>query len=150
MNLRTPRAMVLAAGLSVLCLAAVPGASAQSVSTNPTTGVVTVTNISTAEYNNWATFNGQPLASTAAGAAIKSQIEQMVNAARLSNLSLPLDFFHIPLPQGFATTNANAFNITTLTGFKEYRLRQAYSPNFGQLRELGLPRYIQFGIKIYF
>jgi hypothetical protein len=61
-----------------------------------------------------------------------------------------LDFFHIPLPQGFATTNANAFDITTLTGFKEFRLRQAYSTSFGQLRELALPRYIQFGIKFYF
>jgi hypothetical protein len=121
-----------------------------TITVNPTTGVVTVTNISNTEYDNWANFNGQPLSSTAAGAAIKNQIEQMVTAARLPNMSLPLDFFHIPLPQGFATTNANAFNITTLTGFKEYRLRQAYSPSFGQLRELGLPRYIQFGIKIYF
>jgi len=121
-----------------------------TISVNPTTHAVTVTNLTNAEYDNWAVFNGQPLSSTPAGAALKNQIEQIVNAVRLPNKSLPLDFFHVPLPQGFATTNANAFDITTLTGFKEYRLRQAYSPGFGQLRELGQPRYIQFGIKIYF
>jgi hypothetical protein len=121
-----------------------------TLSVNPTTSVVTVTNLSNAEYDNWATFNGKPLSSTPAGAALKGQIETMVNNARLPNKSLPLDFFHIQLPQGFATTNANAFDITTLTGFKEYRLRQTYSPAFGQLRELGLPRYIQFGVKFYF
>jgi hypothetical protein len=109
-----------------------------------------IINLSSAEYNSWATFNGRPTLSTAAGVALENQIEQMVNAQRLSNNSLPLDFFHIALPQGFATTNANAFDITTLTGYKEYRLRQAYSPAFGQLRELGLPRYIQFGVKFYF
>jgi hypothetical protein len=121
-----------------------------TLSVNPITNAVTVTNITTGEYDAWATFNGRPLSSTAAGAALKNQIEQMVNGARLPNHSLPLDFFHILLPPGFATTNANAFDITTLTGFKEYRLRQAYSPSFGQLREIGLPRYLQFGIKFYF
>jgi hypothetical protein len=102
------------------------------------------------EYDTWAAFNNQPLHSTPAGVALLAQIENMVNAQRLPNHSLPLNFFHIPLPPGFATTNPLAYDITTLTGYKEYRLRQAYNPNFGQLRELGLPRYIQFGVKLYF
>ena len=66
------------------------------------------------------------------------------------NGSLPTDFFHVPVPQGFAAKNPNSFDITTLNGFKLYRLRQAYGNGFGQLRELGQPRYIQFGLKIYF
>jgi len=111
---------------------------------------VSVANLTNAEYDAWATFNGKPLQATPAGAALHTQIENMINAQRLANHLLPLNFFNIPLPQGFATTNANAFDITTLGGFKDYRLRQTYSTGFGQLRELGLPRYIQFGVKIYF
>jgi hypothetical protein len=115
---------------------------------------VSVVSLTNAEYDAWATFNGKPLSSTPAGTALLNQIKAMVDAQRLGNHLLPLDFFSIALPQGFATTNANAFDITTLTGFKDYRLRQAYGPStgsgWGQLRELGLPRYIQFGVKIYF
>jgi hypothetical protein len=110
--------------------------------------------LTTNEYNAWATFNNQPLASTAAGAAKLKTIRDMVNVYKIStaatNASLPVDFFHIQLPQGFATTNANAFDITTLNGFKLYRLRNAYGGSFGVLRELNQPRYIQFGIKITF
>jgi hypothetical protein len=110
--------------------------------------------LTTAEYNTWAAFNGQPLASTAAGAAQLAAIRAQVNAFRPGGATgaavLPLDFFHIQLPQGFATTNANTFDIRTLQGFKLYRLRNAYGANFGNLRELGLPRYVQFGIKVYF
>ena len=70
---------------------------------------------------------------------------------RLPSGALPLDFFaHVRVPQGFATKDANSFDIGTLEGFKLYRLRRAYSTSFGTLRELGLPRYIQFGLKIYF
>jgi hypothetical protein len=108
--------------------------------------------ITTSEYNAWATFNGKPLANTSAGAAQLAQIRAMINAFRLpgAGAALPADFFHIQIPQGFATTNPNAFDITTLNGFKLYRLRQQFGSSFGQLRELGLPRYIQFGIKIDF
>jgi hypothetical protein len=64
---------------------------------------------------------------------------------------LPLDFFHVPIPEGFATTNANAFDITTLEGLKRYRLRQAYDTSFGALNSaFSQPRYIQFGVKIFF
>ena len=74
----------------------------------------------------------------------------MVNAQRLPSGTLPLNFWSIPLSQRFATTDANNFDIRTLNGFKLYRLRQAYSTGFGQLRELQQPRYLQFGLRIFF
>jgi hypothetical protein len=113
-------------------------------------GQPTFTPISTSEYNSWATANGQPSASTSAGLAEYNAINSMVNGTRLSSGALPTDFFHVPVPQGFATMGATSFDIRTLNGFKLYRLRQAYGQGFGQLRELGMPRYIQFGLKIYF
>ncbi|HTD21393.1 MAG TPA: carboxypeptidase regulatory-like domain-containing protein [Terriglobales bacterium] len=110
-------------------------------------GVATPTSLTNAEYAAWAAFNGQPVS-----AGTLNSIEAMVDSFRANGGkgALPLDFFHIQLPTGFATTNANAFDIRTLNGYKLWRLRQAYNPNFGQLRDLGLPRYIQFGIKFYF
>lgn len=101
--------------------------------------------ITTAEYNTWATFNGKT-PSTAELNAIRAN----VNATRLPSNALPPDFFHIRIPQGFATRNANSFDITTLEGFKLYRLRQTYDPNFGTLFAVNNPRYIQFGIRIFF
>ncbi len=111
--------------------------------------------ITAAEYNTWATFNGQPLASTAAGAAILAQVRANVNTTRSNSGTggLPLDFFHVPLPQGFATRDPLSFDITNLQGFKLYRIRQTYDANFGTLTGSGpntLPRYIQFGIRVFF
>lgn len=126
--------------------------------------------ITTAEYNNWATFNMQPLASTPAGAAQLAAIRQMVNAVRLPARpgqpvgagALPNNFFSIQLPQGFATTNSLAHDIRTLEGFKLWRLRNNYDGNFGTLTsgQVGnsfgspnpgtSPRYIQFGIRLIF
>ena len=115
--------------------------------------------ITAAEYNVWATFNNQPLSSTPAGAAQLAAIRANVNATRSAgNLGpqtggLPLDFFHVPLPQGFATKNALAFDITNLAGYKLYRLRQTYDQNFGTLvssQTFSQPRYVQFGIRIFF
>jgi hypothetical protein len=106
--------------------------------------------LTTAEYNTWATANGQPLASTSPGAAQLAQIRGMINGYKTTSGALPLDFFKTQLPGAFTTTTANSFDIRTLEGFKLYRLRNAYGNSFGQLRELGLPRYVQFGIKIYF
>jgi hypothetical protein len=113
-------------------------------------GAPVFTPISTSEYNTWATANGQPTTSTSAGTSQYNAIVAMVNGTRLPSGALPTDFFHISVPQGFATKSANSFDIRTLDGFKLFRLRQAYGQGFGQLRELGLPRYIQFGLKIYF
>ncbi len=115
--------------------------------------------ITAAEYNAWATFNGQPLSSTTAGAAILAQVRANVNATRQAGAGgsqtggLPLDFFHIQLPQGFATLDPRSFDITNLQGFKLYRIRQTYDANFGTLTGSGpntLPRYIQFGIRVFF
>ena len=56
----------------------------------------------------------------------------------------------VPIPRAFATTDPNSYDIRNLNGFKLYRLRQAYNTGFGQLRELQLPRYLQFGVRIFF
>lgn len=106
--------------------------------------------ITAAEYNIWATANNQPLSTTTAGAAQLTAIRNTVNATRLPSGALPLDFFHTRIPEGFATTAATTFDIRTLEGFKLYRLRQTYDANFGTLRELQNPRYVQFGIRIFF
>jgi hypothetical protein len=115
--------------------------------------------ITAAEYNTWATFNGQPLSTTPAGAALLAQIRGNVNATRQTGPlgahsgGLPLDFFHVPLPQGFATRDPLSFDIRTLDGFKLYRIRQTYDANFGTLTgntPNTLPRYIQFGIRVFF
>jgi len=79
-----------------------------------------------------------------------AQVNNLIAANRLPSGALPLDFFRVPLPEGFSSRNLNSFNITTVEGFKLYRLRQAYNPDFGTLREVQQPRYVQFGIKIYF
>jgi Carboxypeptidase regulatory-like domain/TonB-dependent Receptor Plug Domain len=120
-------------------------------------GVTRPAVITAAEYNAWAGVNGRPLQpvdtqNRPVGAIIPqlAAIRAMVNGARLPSNALPLDFFHIALPQGFATRVPNSFDITTLDGFKLYRLRQTYDTNFGTLREVQQPRYIQFGIRIFF
>ena len=121
--------------------------------------------ITTAEYNTWATFNGQPVATLPSGAtnpagqAILAQVRSNVNATRLAGPGgaqtggLPLDFFHVPLPTGFATRDPLSFDIQNLQGFKLYRIRQTYDANFGTLTGGSantLPRYIQFGVRLFF
>ena len=108
--------------------------------------------ISTGDYDAWAAFApGRPARATPAGAALFAQVQGFVTNNRLPTGALPLDYFaNVRLPEGVATTDANAFDISNLTGYKLYRLRRAYATSWGTLRELGLPRYIQFGLKIYF
>jgi hypothetical protein len=109
--------------------------------------------ITIAEYNTWATFNNQPLANTAAGAAQLAAIRANVNATRLNGGigGLPPEFFHVRLPEGFATTNPLSFDIRNLDQFKLYRIRQNYDQNFGSLTAADTsPRYVQFGIRIFF
>ncbi len=79
-----------------------------------------------------------------------AQLTTLINNQRLPTGALPLDFFSIPLPEGFATMNPNQFDITTANGLKLYRLRQAYDVNFGTLFPVNNPRYIQFGIRLFF
>ena len=64
--------------------------------------------------------------------------------------AIPLDFFSVRVPQGFATRAATSFDIRTLEGLKLYRARQAYDTNFGTLFANNNPRYIQFGVRIFF
>ena len=110
--------------------------------------------ITAAQYNTWASFNNQPLSTTAAGAAQLAAIRATVNATRPGGTGpLPNDFFHVRLPEGFATTLADSFDIRTLEGFKLYRIRQTYDPLFGTLtgsRPETSPRYVQFGLRIFF
>jgi hypothetical protein len=115
--------------------------------------------ITAAEYNAWATFNNQPQSTTPAGAAVLAQVRANVNATRLTGTGgaqtggLPLDFFHTQLPQGFATRDPLSFDIRTLQDFKLYRIRQTYDANFGTLAgntANTLPRYVQFGIRLFF
>lgn len=116
--------------------------------------------ITLAEYNTWATFNGKETATSGGsgpGNDRYNAIRAMVNSYRLPARAgvttggpLPDDFFHIQLPQGFATKNALAFDISDITGFKLYRLRQGYDANFGTLFAPANSRYIQFGIKFIF
>jgi hypothetical protein len=121
-----------------------------TITLNTTTGVRTVTPITAAEYDTWAKINSQPLSTTSAGQSQFSAIQQMINSQRQPSGALPTTFWTVPIPQQFATTDANNYDIRNLNGFKLYRLRQAYNTGFGQLRELQLPRYLQFGIRIFF
>ena len=106
--------------------------------------------INASDYNAWAKFNVKPQSNTPQGQALFLQAQQMILASRSSSGALPNDFYDVPIPQGFATRDANSFDITTLDGYKLYRLRQAYA-NGGQLYVPGnSARYIQFGLKFVF
>lgn len=97
-----------------------------------------------ADVNAWNNFSSGRSATLA-------QVNALITNSRLPSGALPLDYFRIPIPEGFATTNPNTFDITTLQGLKLYRLRQAYDTNFGALNAaFSQPRYIQFGIRIFF
>ena len=83
-------------------------------------------------------------------AAQLAQINAMVNAQKSASGALPANFFAVPLPANFYGKPAASYDITTLQGYKYFRLRQAYATNFGTLYSYGQPRYIQFGVKLYF
>ena len=126
--------------------------------------------LSEAEYTAWATFNSKPPLSTPEGRTLLGQIRGNANAVRLSPRpgqptgggALPNNFFSIPVPEGFATRNPLVYDISTLDGFKVWRLRNAYESNFGSLtsgavgNSFGSPtpgtssRYLQFGVRIIF
>jgi hypothetical protein len=113
-------------------------------------GAPSTATLSTALYNTWATANSQPQYSTAAGTALYNQIVAMVNAQKNAGGVLPADFYRMPLPQNFYSKQPNTYDITTLQGYKLYQLRTAYSTSFGTLYNNGTPRYVQFGVKLYF
>jgi len=101
------------------------------------------------DITNWMAFNPGQTATLA-------QVNALLDSNRLPVApgqtvgALPLDFFSIRIPEGFASRNANSFDIRTLEGLKLYRARQAYDTNFGTLFANNNPRYIQFGIRIFF
>lgn len=108
------------------------------------------TPVTLAEYNAWAQFNNRPNATGAADPALIA-VQNLTINARLPTGALPLDYFHVPVPEGFATRNANSFDITTAAGLRLYRLRQTYDSNFGTLFSPATnPRYIQFGVRVFF
>ena len=117
-------------------------------------GDVNPGNISTSEYNAWANFNNQPLVNSkgqGAGAALYAQVNQNLTNARLPSGALPANFFTVPVPQGFALTNANSYDITNLPGLKLFRLRQNEGNGAGSLYNPGgSQRYIQFALRIFF
>ncbi|HXS98886.1 MAG TPA: carboxypeptidase-like regulatory domain-containing protein [Candidatus Limnocylindrales bacterium] len=113
-------------------------------------GAPSTATLTTAAYNSWATANGQPLQSTTAGAAVYNNIVAMVNAQKDAAGALPANFYRVPLPANFYGTSANSYDITTLSGYKNYQLRNAYSTSFGNLYQQGSSRYLQFGVKFYF
>jgi hypothetical protein len=106
--------------------------------------------LSTASYTSWATANGQPAYGTTAGTSLYNQITAMVNAQKNAAGVLPANFFTTPLPANFYGTQPNQYDITTLQGYKNYQLRTAYSTSFGTLYNNGTPRYVQFGVKLFF
>jgi hypothetical protein len=111
------------------------------------------TALSAADYNTWATANNKLLSSTTGGTAMLNQINAMVNTYRAggtANGALPLDFFRVPLPQNFYGPAATAYDITNIDGYKLFRLRQQWNTSGGDLYQSGLPRFIQFGVKIFF
>lgn len=106
-------------------------------------GLPNEANLTQAELNVW-------LAANPGQTATLAQVNQLLINSRVNNV-LPLDFFSVAVPQGFATRQATSFDIRTLEGLKHFRLRQAYNTNFGTLTSPGgNPRYIQFGIRFFF
>ncbi len=102
------------------------------------------------DITSWMAANpGQTATVTQVNAILASQ-RLPIAAPGQTVGALPLDFFSIRVPQGFATRTANSFDIRTLEGLKLYRLRQTYDANFGTLFANNNPRYIQFGVRIFF
>jgi len=106
-------------------------------------GIPGETNVTAAELTSW-------LAANPGRTATLAEVNALLIASRLPSGAIPLGFYHVQLPQGFATRTANSFDITTLQGLKLYRLRQAYDANFGTLGAVTNPRYIQIGVKVNF
>ncbi len=112
-------------------------------------GAPSTATLTTSAYNTWAAANNQPAYTTTAGVALYNQIVANVNAQKVGGV-LPANFFTTPLPANFYGTSANSYDITTTQGYKLYQLRNAYSTSFGTLYNSNTPRFIQFGVKLYF
>jgi len=114
-------------------------------------GAPSEANLTAAEFTAWSAAHPGTTATLAS-------VNALIQANRItgSTTLLPNDFFSVQLPSGFWAANANSFDITSVQGLKYYRLRQAYNAGFGQLYYPGggsgfeTPRYIQFGLKLFF
>jgi hypothetical protein len=116
-------------------------------------GAPSTATLSTANYTVWANTNGQPAYNATAGTpgnVLYNQIVSMVNAQKNAAGVLPANFYTMPLPANFYGKAATSYDITTLNGYKLYQLRNAYATNFGTLYNSNTPRYMQFGVKLYF
>jgi hypothetical protein len=109
----------------------------------------TETPITLAEYNSWAAFNGLPNATGAADPNLVA-VQNLTINNRLPSGAIPLNFYRIQVPVGFATRVPNSVVIRTVVGMKLYRLRGTYDANFGTLFAVNNPRYIQFGVRVFF
>jgi hypothetical protein len=113
-------------------------------------GAPSTSTLATSAYNTWAGLNNQPLYGTTAGTALYNGIVSMINGQKSASGALPANFYTLPLPANFYGTPATSYNITTLNGYKYYQLRNAYSTGFGDLYNNNTPRFIQFGVKLFF
>ena len=107
----------------------------------------------TSIYSTWAAANGQPAANTAGGAANIATISQFIGGAANAGGILAANFYTVPLPTGFALSNQTSYNVLTPNGFKLYEIRGNINSGSGALSQnqfLNPPRYVQFGLKIYF
>jgi hypothetical protein len=77
-------------------------------------------------------------------------VQGFVTSNQNSHGVLPPGFFATPLPTGFSGMSANSFNILTPNGYQLYALKGVADSNFGVLSEKANPRYVQFGMKIFF
>jgi hypothetical protein len=107
-------------------------------------------------YTSWAAANPTTAFPTTdpRGAAALASFQQMVLSQQNASGTLPANYFTLPLPSHFITTQPNSFNILDPSGagFKYYEVRQNTNTG-GTLTEstrLNPMRYLQFGIKIYF
>ena len=92
------------------------------------------TTMTAATYDTWARFNNQPLSTTPDGAAALAGVNSLLASQLVGGgKALPPNFFNVQLPQNFWATNALSYDIRTLSGYKNYQLRQAYGTNFGTL-----------------
>jgi hypothetical protein len=111
--------------------------------------------LSASEFNAWADYNKKGRIGTPDGDALKALVDQLITSNRIpGTVALRRDFFAAKLPQGFHSSDARGYDITTVEGLQLYRLRQAYNQpeRWGSLavRDPYTPRFIQFAVKFYF
>lgn len=78
---------------------------------------IPTTALTAAGYNTWATAHNQPDSTTAAGAALRAQINNMVNGAKVER-RVASEFLQLVPPKNFYCVQATVYDITTLQGFK--------------------------------